>query len=131
MAPTPPASAQAQTKPALKREDAAPAPDAVVISFPFEASLAYAPRRMDGTLTPGQAATARCLLDGLIQRRAQLNDQHYVERPLDLFRWFLEEAHRRSPALRAAVAAALGVPAPAAGPSKPATMPARDDTQPV
>ena len=67
-------------------------PPEVTIAVGFFVSNAYASNRVDGRLDHDQARTARSLLDSLTQRGARLRDGHYVQRPLDVFRWLLERA---------------------------------------
>lgn len=93
-------------KPAVHAAPPEP-PAEVDLSIPFQPSRAYAGCTVQGRLTPAQAATARCIVDALMQRQAKLNDGHVVQRPLDLFRWLLEESVRQNSALAAAVAEAL------------------------
>ncbi|HYE91774.1 MAG TPA: hypothetical protein VEA38_12170 [Terriglobales bacterium] len=71
---------------------------AAVVEIPFRPSSAFLMHRVDGRLDVPQARTLRCVMDALLQSGATLADGHPVQRPLDVFRWFLERAAADMPA---------------------------------
>ena len=67
---------------------------AVQASIPFLHTNKYPQREIHITLDSHQATPLRCVLEGLEEQHAKLNDGHVVSTVQDAIRWMLEQVGR-------------------------------------